>query len=72
MYTREHSQSTRVGMTLGMYVKGFTRMIPKQEFEALKRQEPNLTPMSAPAHRKWVTAEKKRLLKLRADILAAV
>lgn len=51
-FTREHSNSARVGEKLGKYVAGFARMIPVQEFEALQRRDPDLKEMSAPAWRR--------------------
>lgn len=71
MLHREHSNSTRPATALGKYVKGFMRMIPVQEFEILKKHDPELTDMSAPAHRRWVKAEQSRMARIRKEILGA-
>ena len=60
-FTREHSNSSRVGEQLGMYVKGFRRMV--SHAEGVKLEKDGHEVMSAVGHRKWVKQDLARIRK---------
>ena len=64
-FTREHSNSSRTSEKLGMYVKGFRRMV--SHAEGVKLEKDGHEVMSAVAHRRWV---KQDLARIRKAILA--